>query len=146
MNSTMNATRLEPAINAMLNYQRANGAFYSSNPGTTDIYATEKAITGLMTCSAQVSVNSTILQKINNAITWVLTQQGIDGGFIDPFNGYQEAPGTTVSGILSLAVGGGQPPPYGIPELSYIDLICLCISMTFMTVLIKSRRIKRIWK
>jgi hypothetical protein len=135
MNATMNATRLEPAINAILSYQRPNGAFYSSYPSTTDIYATEKAITGLMACNAQVLKNTTILQKIENACEWVLTQQGVDGGFIDPFNGFQEAPGTTCSGILSLAVGGGQQPPYGIFEFPYLGYICLPLLIILVTIL-----------
>lgn len=143
MNATMNATRLETAINAMLTYQKPNGAFYSTYPSTTDIYATEKAITGLMTCTTQVSQNATILQKIENACTWVLTQQGADGGFIDPFNGDQESPGTTCSGILSLAVGGGQQPPYGISEHLYFRLACIPIIATFTAVLIMPRKNKK---
>lgn len=144
MNATMNATRLEPAINRMLAYQRPNGAFYSTYPSTTDIYATEKAITGLMTCNAQILKNNTILQKIENACTWVLTQQGVYGGFIDPFNGDQEAPGTTCSGILSLAVGGGQPPPYGISEHLYFGLTCLPIITIFAVILTWQPKNKKI--
>jgi len=117
LNATMNSTVLEPAINAMLKFQRLNGAFYSSSPGTTDIYATMWAISSLMTCGMQVKTNITIMQKVDNATAWVITQQGAGGGFIDPFNGYQEAPGTTCQGVISLAVAGGQPLPYGvIPE------------------------------
>jgi len=141
LNVTMNSTVLEPAIDALIKYQRVNGAFYSTSPGTTDIYATLWAVSALMTCNAQVLTNVTILEKINAATSWLLTQQGTGGGFIDPFNGYQEAPGTTCQGAISLAITGGQPAPYGV--LSESMTVSWITAATFATIAATLSRKKR---